>query len=113
MANALFTIRPYWYNGTWVFDDPSRDLDKEPFVAGIPDMINDLVKDIPNVKDGFTLIFSPRKFPGAQRRVTWLREEDGGNWYFDEVTHTEGWLCPALFEYFDKAPKSIYVQSTP
>jgi hypothetical protein len=23
----------------------------------------------------------------------------------------EGWLCPALFKYFEKAPKQIYVQA--
>jgi hypothetical protein len=25
-------------------------------------------------------------------------------------TGMEGWLCPALLKYFDKAPKKIYVQ---
>jgi len=23
----------------------------------------------------------------------------------------EGWLCPALFKYFEKAPKEIYVKA--
>ena len=25
----------------------------------------------------------------------------------------EGWLCPALFKYFDKAPSEIYVKAEP
>jgi hypothetical protein len=25
----------------------------------------------------------------------------------------EGWLCPALFKYFDSAPKKIYAQFRP
>jgi hypothetical protein len=25
----------------------------------------------------------------------------------------EGWLCPALFKYFDKAPPELYVRAEP
>ena len=25
----------------------------------------------------------------------------------------EGWLCPALFKYFDKAPREIFVKAEP
>ena len=53
MANILMVIVPYWYQGTWVFDDESVGLNKEPFVAGVPEMIDDLVKDIPNARGGF------------------------------------------------------------
>ena len=49
MANVLVVIEPYWYQDTWVFDDESVGLDKEPFVQGIPEMIDYLVKDIPNL----------------------------------------------------------------
>jgi hypothetical protein len=48
MANELMIIMPYWHAGTWVFDDEATGLCMEPFVAGIPEMINDLVGDIPN-----------------------------------------------------------------
>ena len=48
MANALMVIAPYWYQGTWVFDDEAVGLNKEPFVAGVPEMIDNLVKAIPN-----------------------------------------------------------------
>ena len=47
MTNAITIIEPYWFHDTWVFDDDSVGLDKEPFVAGIPEMIDELVKDIP------------------------------------------------------------------
>lgn len=53
MANALIVIAPYWYQSTWVFDDESVGLDKEPFVAGVPEMIDGLVKDIPNARSVF------------------------------------------------------------
>ncbi len=41
--NSILVIKPYRYNGTWVFDDDRFDLVREPFVAGIPEMIDVLV----------------------------------------------------------------------
>lgn len=46
MANALMVIAPYRYQGTWVFDDETVGLAREPFVAGIPAIIDALVRDI-------------------------------------------------------------------
>ena len=66
MTNALMVIKPYWYEGTWVFDDESVGLNREPFVFGIPEMINDLVSGIPLARSGFRLIFSSAPFPGYQ-----------------------------------------------
>jgi hypothetical protein len=37
----------------------------------------------------------------------------GGNWYFCEQLGFEGWLCPALFKYFDKAPPELYGKAEP
>ncbi len=81
------TIQPYWSGATWVFDDPQVGLRAEPFVAGVPGMI-------------------AQPFPGHQAELEWVREEDGGNWYRSEGL--EGWLCPALFKYFQSAPVRIY-----
>ena len=50
MPNQILVIKPYWHLGTWVFDDPATDLVQEPFVSGVPEMINDLVKDIANAR---------------------------------------------------------------
>jgi len=109
--NAILIIKPYWYNGTWVFDDERVNLYREPFVAGIPEMINHITKDIPNAKNGFRLLFSASPFPGYQMRLTWRRKEDGGNWYYSEDLKMEGWLCPALFKYYKKAPEEIYAKA--
>lgn len=38
-----------------------------------------------------------------------MREEDGGHWYRTEDPPMEGWLCPALFTYFDEAPEKLFV----
>jgi hypothetical protein len=41
------------------------------------------------------------------------REEYGGAWYRcrDPLPDMEGWLCPALFKYFEKTPKEIYAKA--
>ena len=110
-ANTILVIYPYRYHGTWVFDDPRVGLVREPFVAGIPEMIDKLVKDIPDTEKGFRLLFSPTPFPGYTMKIVWRRAEAGGNWYYSKEYDSEGWLCPALFKYFKKAPKEIYVKA--
>ena len=110
-SNSLFIIVPYLHAGTWVFDDSSRGLSKEPFVAGMPELIDKLVADIPNADKGFRLIFSAQEFPGYEDKLVWKRKEASGNWYYSETFKAEGWLCPALFKYFRQAPKTIYVKA--
>ena len=113
LMNSLNLIIPYRYEGMWVFDDPRVGLDKEPFVSGADTMIDVLVKDIPGAEKGFRLLFSASPFPGYTSKLEWRREEYGGNWYFSPDFKMEGWLCPALFKYFDKAPSEIYVKAEP
>jgi hypothetical protein len=113
MANQILVIAPYWLESaqTWVFDDAAVDLSQEPFVNGIPEMINELVEGIPHAREGFRLLFSADPFPGHQRKLTRVREEYGGWWYSLDDTRAEGWLCPALFRYFEEAPEEIYVKA--
>jgi hypothetical protein len=112
-ANSIMTIAPYRCNGTWVFDDPRAGLVREPFVGGVPEMIDLLVADIPAADKGFRLTFSAREFPGYQRKLTWVRGDSTGNWYRLEKPPMEGWLCPALFKYYRQAPKELYVRADP
>ena len=111
--NAINLIVPYRYEGMWVFDDPRVGLDKEPFVSGADKMIDVLVASIPSAQSGFRLLFSASPFPGYSAKLEWRREEYGGNWYFSSEFKLEGWLCPALFKYFENAPKEIYVKAEP
>jgi hypothetical protein len=108
--NALIVIHPYKHLGMWVFDDEATGLIKEPFVAGADKVIDAMVCDIPKASNSFTLLFSAAPFPGWQAEFSWRREEMGGNWYFTESLNMEGWLCPALFKYFERAPEKIYAQ---
>jgi hypothetical protein len=111
MSNSLFIIVPYQYAGAWVFDDPAVGLVQEPFVSGADSMIDRLVSDLPRARQGFRLLFSATPFPGYAVRLEWDREEYGGNWYRWPEAGMEGWLCPALFKYFTKAPQEIYIKA--
>jgi hypothetical protein len=112
--NAINVIAPYKHLGMWVFDDPRVGLNQEPFVSGADAMIDRVVADVPNADSGFTLVFSSTPFPGHRYRLDWIRaDEDGGNWYRSADLDMEGSLCPALFRYFDEAPKHLYAQVKP
>lgn len=113
MANQIMVIAPYFADGTWVFDDESVGLVKEPFVSGIPEMIDFLIEGIPDARKGFRMLFSGSPFPGYQQKVKWDREEMGGHWYRLDTPPLEGWLCPALFKYFDLPPDELYVKAEP
>ncbi|NEP11632.1 MAG: hypothetical protein F6K14_15750 [Symploca sp. SIO2C1] len=111
MSNTMMVIFPYRYEQTWVFDDERVGLVREPFVSGIPEMIDLIVKDIPNADQGFKLLFSQNRFPGYQVELVWEREQYGGHWYRWQQQNLEGWLCPALFKYFSEVPHQIYCQA--
>ena len=111
VMNQIRVIRPYRLHGTWVFDDDRVGLVQEPFVSGVPEMIDDLVRGIPRSESGFRMLFSSSPFPGFQRHLTWKCEEFGGNWYRMEDSAMEGWLCPALFRYYETAPANLYLRA--
>lgn len=108
--NAMMTIKPYFYNGMWVFDDPTRGLVKEPFVSGADQFMEDMTQNISDAKNGFVLIFSGTPFPGNQFMFYRKESEYGGTWYASDEFNHDGWLCPAMFKYFDEAPEVIYAQ---
>jgi hypothetical protein len=110
-ANSIMVIAPYKYAGTWVFDNAAVGLKREPFVSGIPEMIDDMVKNIPAADKGFRLLFSTQPFPDYAQKLTWRRGDKSGNWYYNEQFKKEGWLCPGLFRYYREAPREIYVKA--
>ena len=111
-VNAIMVIYPYKHEGMWVFDDERTCLVREPFISGADTIIDRAIerKGIRNAGKGFRLIFSSSPFPLYDFKFRWVREENGGNWYYSEDFKMEGWLCPALFRYFDQAPEEIYTK---
>ena len=112
-TNAIMLLHPYRHGGQWVFDDPDHDLVKEPFVSGADRIIDRMVEQIPGAEDGFALLFSSAPFPGHDLELAWQGAEYNGNWYHSPRLDLAGWLCPALFAYFETAPERIYAQFKP
>ncbi|HTE18814.1 MAG TPA: DUF6717 family protein [Armatimonadota bacterium] len=110
--NSLRVIHPYRLAGTWGFDDPATGLAREPFVAGIDDLLDRKAREV-GAGDELTLTFAERAFPGANVHLEWIRDEEGGAWYYDAEADAEGWLCPALYRYFDEAPEALWLQIRP
>jgi hypothetical protein len=110
-GNALLVIEPYRVGKGWAFDEPRLGLKGEPFVQGIPEMIDKLVAGMPGSDKSVRLIFSQCPIPGAQLKLDRRGEQDGGNWYYSNDYQTTGWLCPALFRFFPRAPQHIYVKA--
>lgn len=109
--NSIMVIHPYRFEGMWVFDDAAVGLRQEPFVSGADTILDQMVRAIPDAEAGFALLFSAQPFPGFQLEFEWQRSEMGGNWYSSTALGAEGWLCPALFKYFESAPARLYVQA--
>jgi hypothetical protein len=89
-----------------VFDDEAVGLKQEPFVMGIPEMINHFVGDVQKCK----ITFSETPFPEYQSVIELVDngEAYSGGWYFCKELNSTGWLCPALLKYFEKVPQMIY-----
>lgn len=110
-------------DGIWVFDDVDVGLKWEAFVSGTNLVMDWITKDIPDAIEGFKLTFSDKPFDGYQMEGVWFKNSrDGlgmniiGNWYRwcdvnSSLPGIEGWLCPALFLYFPKAPGRLYVRA--
>lgn len=114
------TLYPYYLapRTCWVFDDPATNLKAEEFVLGISEMIDRIVahKGLPAARNGIAMTFSGSGLAGHDALLTLLHPPiPSGNWYGGEVAGEwmAGWLCPALFKYFDTAPARIFVRCEP
>ncbi len=108
--NSLSVIHPYKWHGQWVFDDAEKNLNKEALVAGIDKMCDIWAAQTGATQKGLTITIAEHYFPGHNFVLDWLRADIVGNWYESKQFGFQGWLCPALFKYFPKAPKQIYAK---
>ena len=103
-------IEVYKHCGTWAFTDEARELVHEPFISGIPEIINLICKaKSTDDRETHTIHFSATKFPGYQDVLGKIKNEMGGAWYKWNDTDKEGWLCPATLNYFPDFPENIYL----
>lgn len=113
MSNSIHVIKPYRYEGMWVFDDPAVGLVREPFVAGADSILDEVTAAIPNAENGFLAVFSDNAFPDENLQFDWIRKEGSGDVYRWRGTPMYGWLCPALLKYFKTPPQTLHVQIKP
>jgi hypothetical protein len=106
-------IEPYWLDdqNAWVFDDPEKGLQREPFVKAASDIISRLACNLQGAKEGFRLFFSDSPFPGFQLHLLQQFPERGGYWYMTADSFRAVWLCPALLRYFAQAPSELYIRA--
>src|SRR5688572_7337530 len=103
-GNQINTIYPYRTKAGWAFDDEEVGLKAEPFIAGIPEIINSIVGQ----RDEFVAHISHSVLPDYAGHLKKLSDKDvelGGfmpdtGWYELEGTNMIGWLCPATLKYF-------------
>jgi hypothetical protein len=118
MANSLFSLHAYLKEGIWMFDDESRNIKEEPFVAGA-DIMFDIMsgREADPTIESCSIVFGATPIPDHDIHVT-LFDEDGhdGHFYlvekFKQFPDMKGftfWLCPALLQFFEIAPTDIFV----
>lgn len=109
MTNAINVLTLYRHQGCWVYDDANFGRVAEPLVLGASEILDTIIlldTGAPT-REPVQALFSAQEFPGAHRG-DWVREDSGGNWY--ALGGEEAWLCPALVDYFDSAPSSLWVK---
>ncbi|MEN8219658.1 MAG: hypothetical protein ABFS56_25565 [Pseudomonadota bacterium] len=52
ISNSIMVIFPDRQQGVWMFDDERIGLVQEPFIEGMPEIIDVFVQDIPNTAQG-------------------------------------------------------------
>ncbi len=110
MKNSIINIQPYKYQGMWVFGDERVDLVKEPFISGMPEIIEHTLASKGLTKTSFNMLFSSTEIPDVDVILTKQERFAKGNWYIDLKTGMRGWLCPALYLYYNRAPKKLFIK---
>ena len=116
ILHTVGVLEPYYdYRWSrWCFDDKNTGLVAEGFSEGIGIMIDHLVRDFVNPRQGgWQLQFSSIAFPGYQLALKRGRLDNGGVWYTSYELDVSGWLCSALYRYFAVEPETIYIRITP
>jgi hypothetical protein len=98
----------------WVFDDPARGLQAEPFLEDASLALDKIAETI-GARDEMVLLFSATPIPDCttiiERKGSGDMADLAGCFYlfFGEKV----WLCPAVAKYFLLPPEKIYIKAIP
>lgn len=108
--NSIQVLELRRMGNTWVFDDLPKGVVNEPFVAGVPTIIDRLLARKGITERTVHVYFSDGPFPDADACLSFLREDLNGAWY--TYQGMRGWFCPCFWKYFDKEnpPKRVYIK---
>jgi hypothetical protein len=95
-------------DGTIVFDYPEYLIYKEPFIKGSDDLINYRTENA----EFATIQFSNYPIQNANAILHYHHSEEDGEYYIDQLTNMDCYLCPALFEFFEQVPRIIFAKIT-
>lgn len=103
----------------WVFDIPFAGIEDEPFVEGIPEILEHHLRKARKLtyaqSQGITVLFTdspniPPAFRGGTNfTLVRSRFDSNGAWYTDKASKLEGWLCPNIHQFFAAPPAKIHV----
>ena len=111
--NSIFRILVRLVDGLWVFDDLKFGVKEQPFVFGSDLILVKMVAGVDEELDRVNILFSSIPFPGSEHCLKFVREETEGFVYLWEDEKLQGWLSPALRNYYPQPPPKIYLQLLP
>ena len=111
--NSIFRILVRLVDGLWVFDDLKFGVKEQPFVFGSDLILVKMVAGVDEELDRVNILFSSIPFPGSEHCLKFVREETEGFVYRWEDEKLQGWLSPALRNYYPQPPPKIYLQLLP
>lgn len=106
---TLHELEVYPTGCGWAFDDPRREIVREPFVEGMPQIIDLLIEESSFPRALFTLGICDQLYSGAQISLTYDRSEAGGAWYTCPQYDLSGWFSHRLYDYYDAPPQTLYL----
>jgi hypothetical protein len=108
----MMTLTIYKDNGVWMFDDPEKGIEREPFVDGSTELIDFILKEFNLFQGshrGIDLNFSLYQEEDDMVKVNKIKDM-GDDWASYEYKNMTGSLCPVTIQYFGKHPDHFYVK---
>ena len=106
------TLTIYKKNGTWMFDDTSKNIKEEPFVGGFSELIDFVLKEYKvfnGAHRGIEIEFSREREDEEMIRIDRV-EILTDDWARYQYKDMEGLLCPVTLQYFGEHPDFFYIK---